>query len=470
MEKSILLISEAKQDKEEIKDILGNDQYDISQIPFNGRLKKILTENSRPLILADFDLIRDKINLFYDIQQGLSKACLIFYGNSITPEELSQILQNGIYAYVPRELLAERLKETIFSGLENRRAFIEILGMMDNLKELNNRLEIEKDSLKKRNLQLSFINRLSNEISYDVNWDRILQRMIDAGLEKTMEYRLFGLLFEMGTRWNLTIHMEPPQTIADRDEFISDIIARVNSDFDQNISIMNIDLNLISTNKPCTGHPYNFKIIPLNYAGNVLGHIIYEEGELKKSSEEAEVILNTLANMLALSLKNAREYFQLKEAAVTDNLTGVYNRKGLFDFLERELPRAERYKKSISFVMADMDGFKKINDTMGHQAGDYVLRELASILKKSFRQPDIVSRFGGDEFSILLPETELPDAHSLMKRVMETLENHVFEWDSLKFKLKMSYGISNSNELSEQNNLEELIRLADLRMYAYKAH
>ena len=107
---------------------------------------------------------------------------------------------------------------------------------------------------------------------------------------------------------------------------------------------------------------------------------------------------------------------------------------------------------------------------MGHQAGDYVLKEFASILKNSFRQPDIVSRFGGDEFSILLPETELSDAHSIMTRVMESLEEHTFEWGDQRFKLRMSYGISNSSELTEQNNSEELIRLADLRLYTDKGH
>jgi len=469
MTESILLISAAEGDKEKFKDILGNDQYDISRIPFNGKIEKTLSGNSRPLILADFDLIRDRINLFYDLQQGISKACLIFYGNNVTSEELSQILQNGIYAYIPREFLKERLKETILGGLENRRTFIEILEMMDNLKEFNNHLELEKESLKKRNQQLSFINRLSNEIAYDVNWDRILQRIIDVGLEITLEYRLFGLLFEMGSRWNLTLHMENPQNIDDRDEFTSDIIERVNSDYGQNISITDTDLNFISMNNSFPGNLHNFDLIPLNYAGKILGHIIYDAGESKKSSEEADVLLNTLANMLSLSLKNAQEYFKLKEAAVTDSLTGVYNRKGLFDFLEKELPRAERYKKSISFVMTDMEDFKRINDSMGHQAGDFALQEFASILKESFRQPDIVSRFGGDEFSILLPETELSDAHSIMMRVMENLENHTFEWDSQQFNLRMSYGISNSNELTKQNNSKELVRLADSRLYVDKA-
>ncbi|MBN2246300.1 MAG: GGDEF domain-containing protein [Candidatus Aminicenantes bacterium] len=470
MTEKILLISESEEDNKRFNDILGVEQYNITRVPFDGKIEEILSKNILPLILADFDLTGKRADLFYNLQQGASKACIIFYGSSITSEELGLILHKGIYAFIPKKLLAERLKETILGGLENRRAFIEILRMMDDLKELNSNLEEEKESLKKRNQQLSFLNHLSREISYDFNWDRILQRMIDAGIEKTAEYSLFGLLFMIGARWNLALHMEKARNIAIRDEIVSNIIERVNSDHGHNISAFNTDTTIIPMRSVCTESAHDIDIIPLSLAGQLLGYMIYKAGDQKKSTEETEVILNTIANMLSLSLKNAQEYFRLKEAAVTDNLTGVYNRKGLFEFLERELPRAERYKKPMSFVIADMDDFKKINDSMGHQAGDYVLRETASILKKSFRQPDIVSRFGGDEFSILLPETELSDAHSIMMRVMEYLENHTFEWNDTRFQLRMSYGISNSNELKEQNSPEELIRLADLRLYDDKAH
>lgn len=467
MSENILLISGIEKDEKRFKDLLGRNQYDITRIPCNGNLEEAIGEDRITLILADIDQIRERIDLFYSLQESRSKACLIFYGNNIDSEELNRILHRGIYAFIPRKLLSQRLAETVLGGLENRRAFIEILNMMDDLKVLNKRLEIEKDALKKRNQELSFINRLSSEISYDVNWDRILQRMMDTGLDRTLDYRLFGLLFKMGPNWRLTLHMNEPANISTRDELVSDIIHRVNRDFDQKISGTLTDFEII----PGNSGPFNrnnIDIIPLNLAGNTLGFILHEGGGSKQKGDESAVLINTLSNMLSLSLKNAQEYFRLKEASVTDGLTGVYNRKGLNDFLEKELSRAVRYKKSMSFILTDLDDFKGINDTMGHQAGDYVLQELAGILKNSFRQPDIVSRFGGDEFSILLPETELSDAHSIMIRVMEGLAEHTFRWGSDRFGVNMSYGISNSKELKEQHNSEELIRLADSRLYLDK--
>ncbi len=467
MEK-VLIISDSEKDREEIISVIGNNHYDIRMSIFNEKVDQVINEDEPALILADYDLIQNRIDIFFSLQQSKSKACLILYGNGITTDELSHILQNGIYAYIPRNLFTERLRETILGGLENRRSFIEILRMMDELKELNSNLETEKEALKKRNQELSFINRLTSEISYDVNWDQILKRMIDAGIEKTLEYRLFGLFFKMGSRWKLSMHMKEPKTIAAREDLISKIIDRVGGKYNMEVPAADVDFDHVEMKQLQPLRLDKMKLIPLDLGGRTLGFIIYEAGNSQKTPANGEVLINTIANMLSLSLKNAQEYRILKEAAVTDNLTGVYNRKGLFDFLEKELSRAERYNKSISFVMTDMDGFKGINDTMGHQAGDYVLREFASILKNATRQPDIISRFGGDEFSILLPETDLNDAHAIMIRVIENLRKHTFKWGSNRFRLNFSYGIANSKELSEEKDTEELIRLADLRLYEDK--
>jgi diguanylate cyclase (GGDEF)-like protein len=463
----IFLISNTVEDEEALKGILGSDKYKITTIPPDMGVEKGLSEDGPALIIADYDQIGEKANIFYRFQQNRSRACIIFYGQDIASDELNMMLQQGIYAYIPKRFFAERLMETVIGGLENRGAFIEILGMMERLKELNIRLEEETASLKKRNRELSFINILSSKISYEAGWDNILNRMIDAGLPRAMEYRLFGLLYRMGSHWKLALHADITGISPDNGRLIHDIIQRVNSEYGQEISEAGVDFDYIPITKPVVTSSEQIDISPLHLSNETPGFMLFSGWPSGNKSEEP-VMKDTLRNMLSLSLKNAREYYRLKEASVTDNLTGVYNRKGLFDFIEKELPRAERYKKPVSLILTDMDDFKGINDTMGHQAGDYVLMEYASILKKSFRLPDIVTRFGGDEFAILLPETGLKEAHAIMQRVIEALDQHTFEWGLNRFKINISYGISNSDELINHNDQDALIGLSDARLYEHK--
>ncbi|MGA9179205.1 MAG: GGDEF domain-containing protein, partial [Desulfobacterales bacterium] len=133
-----------------------------------------------------------------------------------------------------------------------------------------------------------------------------------------------------------------------------------------------------------------------------------------------------------------------------------------------EFHRAKRYHRPLSLIMIDVDNFKKINDSLGHQAGDFVLQQLAGCLKRSIRQADIVFRYGGDEFVILLPDTDIEQAKMLLKRVLSDVKKHTFEWKSNHINVNISCGISTTVELESHEDEKDLITKADTRLYSAK--
>ncbi len=157
----------------------------------------------------------------------------------------------------------------------------------------------------------------------------------------------------------------------------------------------------------------------------------------------------------------------LEKQAALDGLTGVFNRQHFDTMAAKELSRIQRYGGEMSLVMMDLDHFKAINDRYGHQAGDQVLTTIANIFNSILRQSDILARFGGDEFLILLPETNLEKARLLAKRLCEALDCIHVEYESRWLDISGSFGVA-SIDASSVHDLPTLYRQADRAMYFAK--
>jgi diguanylate cyclase (GGDEF)-like protein/PAS domain S-box-containing protein len=194
-------------------------------------------------------------------------------------------------------------------------------------------------------------------------------------------------------------------------------------------------------------------ILPLAGREKTIGLILLKsnhiERELMESNPAAKKgyydVLRTLINSVGLAIENIRLTEILKIQSIRDGLTDVFNRRYFENTLSEEFGRAVRYHRLLSLLLIDLDNFKTINDTYGHRQGDRILQEVAHLLQQNSRKIDSVCRYGGDEFSIILPETTLEGAYLKANNISEQIKNYHFTnlaHHKKPFKLKVSIGVS----------------------------
>lgn len=183
---------------------------------------------------------------------------------------------------------------------------------------------------------------------------------------------------------------------------------------------------------------------------------------IKKPIDEYEVIARVES---ALRQKQNKE--ELREKAFRDSLTGLYNHALLLELLEKEIEKQKRKNESLSFVMIDIDYFKKINDTYGHTIGDDVIRELSSILKKEIRSTDIPGRYGGEEFGIILTGINGEDTYLLSEHIRETIENYEFSFQATRIKATISLGFY-CKSADDHISCKDMVKCADIALYKAK--
>ena len=156
----------------------------------------------------------------------------------------------------------------------------------------------------------------------------------------------------------------------------------------------------------------------------------------------------------------------LLEMNMKDGLTGIYNRRYLENYLKEEVKKYQRAPRPFSMIMLDIDFFKKINDTFGHQCGDFILKSIASTITSNIRNTDVLARYGGEEFSCLLPETDIDGATHLAEQLRAAIENEVYTFQGSPIKLTISLGVA---ELKKDiTSPEALSTKADTALYEAK--
>lgn len=203
--------------------------------------------------------------------------------------------------------------------------------------------------------------------------------------------------------------------------------------------------------------------VPIAYGDSLLGVLNVESLKENAFLPQEVLILRTLADLLATALNNAFVFQKIQQQSITDSLTGIKTRRFFLDGLQSEWNRASRAGRPFSLVLVDLDNFKQVNDTLGHLEGDLVLARVARVLEQKCRQSNVVARYGGDEFVILMPETSLKEGEVLAERLRLWLctdpmlnDRHITGSFGLA-----AYPIHGATA-------EEVLRVADAGMYVSK--
>ena len=225
------------------------------------------------------------------------------------------------------------------------------------------------------------------------------------------------------------------------------------------------------------GDPCNYLCAPLSAGSKALGLIYIQESARSKYDPEYEslgsldkqYILSTIAKHSGHALLNLKHREKLGTQAVYDSLTGLFNRRYMEETLKRELSRVTRKKNPLGLILADIDHFKRFNDSYGHAAGDALLRSLGSFLKEHVRREDIACRYGGEEFVLIMPESSLENTRRRAEQIRKEIKQlRVWHHGSLINSVNVSMGVVVFSE--HGNSVETLLESADKALYRAKKH
>ena len=369
-----------------------------------------------------------------------------------------------------RQLEALR-KDILSKDLQIHTLQAQIQSLNNTEKSQINRIESLEDKLRQKAREISLLSEDSlflSTIDLQKTYDLVAQR---AGVLPHVKFTRLYMLNDEGTMLRLVsgynISEKYIEMIKDKFEFsVNNIPAgiAVKNNVPFIVDDVYKDDYFAKWREVSTLYDYRSYIaVPLLRYHRILGVVeIFIEKENVLSKDYLDIV-NIIANMGALAIENCLFTGKLQELSIIDEMTSAYNHRFLLDTFDKEIERAARHHHSLSYIMIDLDNFKTINDTLGHLKGDEVLRSVSRIMRHTVRGTDYVCRYGGDEFAILLLETNREDTI----KVIEKLRAAVIPlWESLPPGTNMSIGFAVYPE--DGSTPTDLIKHADNLIYEEK--
>ncbi|MCX7771191.1 MAG: diguanylate cyclase [Proteobacteria bacterium] len=323
-------------------------------------------------------------------------------------------------------------------------------------------LSFLNDFLDKRIFEISMINEIA-QLSYKISSLSDVIESCAKTLSKMLEpyFIAFAIADDRGAKINVWSNYEYGIHIEEFNAYIKEIL------HDSGFNNLSFDYSL--GKEPIPGNYYDkreflyvdpYETLTDKEFQTLRGGVFFCYN--KDSYESLKRVAFILPHIL-LVINNCLLHKKIVDMSITDELTTLYNRRKIMEILNIEIDRANRYGYELSLIIADIDFFKKVNDTYGHNMGDAVLKKVSMILRNSIRKVDYVGRFGGEEFIIISPETSLQNALLLAERIRKIFNSFIME--GLNTPVTLSFGISS---YTPGKDLDTLINEADTALYEAK--
>ena len=325
---------------------------------------------------------------------------------------------------------------------------------------------------------MKIIGEIIQKITATLNIEKVLNLVYES-IHKLMDADLFGIYLydevERSINFKILIEQSKPlplyQISIDNEKSYAAQCIRTKKEIILNDFIVDEKLLYRKGGSPDI-KPKSIIYYPLLKEDKVVGGITVQSYRSNAYTDISIEIIKTLASYMAISLDNSQKSEELKAKtseleylSQTDMLTGLYNRRYIIRKLEEECVRYQRNQRVFSIVMLDIDHFKRINDIHGHDCGDYILVGVTQLLKNIMRKQDVLARWGGEEFLILLPDTKGEEAVSLCERFRQTIQEKRFVYKEKRIEVTITLGVE---ECSQNLSIDSIINSTDKALYEGK--
>ncbi|MEO5937306.1 MAG: sensor domain-containing diguanylate cyclase [Terriglobales bacterium] len=311
--------------------------------------------------------------------------------------------------------------------------------------------------------QMEAINAIARQTTALIELDELLDKVCIAVLERFTADHVSLLLLENG-QLLLRAHQGKLTPLLAEGDMIPTEAGLTSQALVQGRSVLQNDVSQAPGYVPGYAETRSEICIPLIFFGEKLGVLVLDSKTPNAFLESDVTPLESVADICAAAIQNAHHFESAKQLAYLDGLTGIFNRRFFEMRIVEELERANRYKSQLSVIMLDIDNFKRLNDEFGHLLGDEVLRQVSAILQQHLRKGDVVCRFGGEEFAVLLPQANNESAMEVAEKLRRAIETYHFP--GVPRPVTVSAGTAYFPEFGETR--DEVVSAADAALYLAK--